>query len=104
MFIFFYTIFALLFAFLDTVLDGAQSIEEAIDLKGGSLVFALTMLIPSVSVTVRRIHDTDRSGWWTLISLVPVVGIFILLFFMVLNSDEGVNRFGGSAKFKPALE
>ena len=103
MFTLFYTIFVLVVAFLDSMLGSARSMEEALDLKGFfSFIYALAMLVPSISVAVRRLHDTNRSGWWILISLVPVVGIFMLLFFMVLNSDEGFNRFGSSPKFDPA--
>jgi uncharacterized membrane protein YhaH (DUF805 family) len=104
MFTLFYMIFVLVVAFLDSMLGSARSMEEALDLKGFfSFIYALAMLVPSISVAVRRLHDTNRSGWWLLISLVPVVGIFVLLFFMVLNSDEGFNRFGSSPKSEPAF-
>lgn len=49
------------------------------------LIYGLAVLIPSLSVTVRRLHDTDRSGRWILISLVPVVGWLSLLFFVGLE-------------------
>jgi len=47
------------------------------------------MLIPGIAVTVRRLHDTGRSGWWILISLVPVIGWIVLLVFMVLEATRG---------------
>jgi uncharacterized membrane protein YhaH (DUF805 family) len=43
---------------------------------------------------VRRLHDTDRSGWWLLIAFIPVVGILVLLYFYVSRGDAGQNRFG----------
>jgi uncharacterized membrane protein YhaH (DUF805 family) len=63
-----------------------------------TLVFLLAMLIPSLSVGVRRLHDTDRSGWWLLISLIPLVGAIILIVFAVQDSDPGENRFGSNPK------
>ena len=56
----------------------------------------LNSLPPFLCVTVRRLHDTGRSGWWTLTLLVPFVGWFVLLCFMVLEGDEGLNRYGPS--------
>lgn len=50
------------------------------------------------SVTVRRLHDTDRSAWWLLLSLIPLIGGLILLFFLVKKGSEGENRFGPDPK------
>ncbi|KAF1014009.1 MAG: Inner membrane protein YhaH [Stenotrophomonas maltophilia] len=61
-----------------------------------SVVMWLTFVLPSLAVTVRRLHDTDRSGWWLLLGLVPIVGV-VLLVFAVLPSTPGGNRFGVSA-------
>jgi uncharacterized membrane protein YhaH (DUF805 family) len=57
-------------------------------------VFLLATIIPSLSVTFRRLHDTDRSAWWILISLVPLIGSIALLVFYCLPSTPGPNRFG----------
>lgn len=63
---------------------------------GGALVgiFALAMFLPSIAVVVRRLHDIDRSGWWYFITFVPLVGPFVLLYFMVKRGDQGPNSFG----------
>jgi uncharacterized membrane protein YhaH (DUF805 family) len=50
--------------------------------------------IPGLSVQVRRLHDTDRSGWWMLIGLIPLVGAIALLVFNCLPGTDGSNRFG----------
>ncbi len=50
-----------------------------------TLIYGLAVLIPSLSVTIRRLHDTDRSGRWILISLVPITGWLSLLFFVGLE-------------------
>ncbi len=60
--------------------------------------FVLFSLLPFLCVTVRRLHDTGRSGWWILISLVPFIGWLMLLYFMVLDSEEGPNYYGPSPK------
>jgi len=58
------------------------------------LVFILVTFLPNLSVMVRRLHDTNRSGWWYWIALIPFIGIFILLYFLVSKGTEGDNDFG----------
>ncbi len=61
-------------------------------------LYSLAVLIPSLAVGVRRLHDTGRSGWWLLISLAPVVGSIVLLIFMVQDSQQGENQYGPNPK------
>ena len=61
------------------------------------LLFWLAVILPTIAVTVRRLHDTDHSGWWYWIALVPVIGGLWLLYFMVIGGTSGPNRFGGAA-------
>lgn len=56
-------------------------------------VAVLAILIPSIAIAVRRLHDTDRSGWWYLLSLIPIVSL-VLLFFYCQKGTAGLNRFG----------
>lgn len=67
-----------------------------VGLLGG--IYSLAVLIPSLAVSVRRLHDTDRSGWWLLIGFIPVIGFIVLLVFVVQDSDVGDNRFGPNPK------
>jgi len=60
-------------------------------------IYFLAILLPSIGVCVRRLHDTGRSGWWILIGLIPLVGL-VLLFFMVLDSTPGENEYGPNPK------
>ncbi|WP_366146615.1 DUF805 domain-containing protein [uncultured Pseudokineococcus sp.] len=62
-----------------------------------SLALTLALLLPSLAVTVRRLHDIDRTGWWILIALIPIIGWIVLLVFHVSDSDSD-NRFGISPK------
>ena len=57
-------------------------------------LYWLAVLLPSIAVTVRRLHDTDRSGWWILIEFVPLVGPLVLIWFLVTPGTTGPNRFG----------
>jgi len=61
-------------------------------------IFSLAVLVPSIAVTVRRLHDTNRSGWWTLLAMVPLIGVIVLLVFMAADSVPGTNRFGPNPK------
>jgi len=61
-------------------------------------LYMLGVLLPSLGVAVRRLHDTGRSGWWLLISLVPVVGAIVILIFTVLDSKPETNQYGPSPK------
>lgn len=94
-FILFNVIFLLILATIDQAL-GLLDPEVGIGPLSG--LYSLAVLIPSIAVGVRRLHDTERSGWWLLIALVPLVGGIILLIFMVLDSTPGSNRFGANPK------
>ena len=59
-----------------------------------ALLYSLAVLVPSLAVGVRRLHDTGRSGWWLAIVLVPFVGAIVLIVFYVLESQPGTNRWG----------
>jgi uncharacterized membrane protein YhaH (DUF805 family) len=94
MFVLFNIIVSVVLHILDRVLGTAS--EAGGGLLGG--IYALAVLIPSIAVTVRRLHDTGRSGWWILIVLVPLVGWIVLLVFMVLDSQPGSNEYGPNPK------
>ena len=63
-----------------------------------SMLYSLGVLIPSIAVSVRRLHDTDRSGWWLLIGLVPLIGAIVLLVFMFQDSKPDENQYGSNPK------
>jgi uncharacterized membrane protein YhaH (DUF805 family) len=68
---------------------------------GGGLlsgIYGLAVLLPTLAVQFRRLHDTDRSAWWILIWLIPLVGWIILLVFNVLPGTQGPNRYGPDPK------
>lgn len=61
-------------------------------------LFVLAILIPSLAVQARRLHDTNRTGWWILIGLIPVVGWIVLIVFYVFDSTPGDNKYGPNPK------
>jgi uncharacterized membrane protein YhaH (DUF805 family) len=61
-------------------------------------IYGLAVLIPTLALTVRRLHDIDRSGWWILIGLVPLIGAIVLLVFAVMEGTPGSNRYGPNPK------
>ena len=57
-------------------------------------IYGLAVLLPSIGVSIRRLHDTNRTGWWLLIGLVPLFGWIVLLIFYIQRSDPGDNKYG----------
>ncbi len=62
-------------------------------------VYALGVILPSLAVTVRRLHDMGKSGWMLLIGLIPFVGLIILLVFYFTDGEPGANQYGPSPKY-----
>jgi len=57
-------------------------------------IYTLAVLLPSIGVGIRRLHDTNRTGWWLLVSLVPLVGWIWIIVLLALAGDDGPNRYG----------
>ncbi len=62
-------------------------------------IWSLATLIPSLALSIRRLHDIGKSAWWLLISLIPLVGGIILLVFTCKDSEPGANQWGPSPKY-----
>jgi uncharacterized membrane protein YhaH (DUF805 family) len=61
-------------------------------------LYTLGVFLPALAVLVRRLHDTNRSGWWVLISFLPLIGVLVLLFFSLQEGQPGENQYGFSPK------
>jgi uncharacterized membrane protein YhaH (DUF805 family) len=59
-----------------------------------SSLVSLALLLPGLGVLVRRLHDTDRSGWWVLLGLIPLIGLIVLIVWCCKRGTLGPNRFG----------
>lgn len=78
---------------LDIVFFGYQP-EDPTAIPVLVLVGLAAILLPMLAAAIRRLHDTDRSGWWYLIAFIPVIGGIVLLVFLILKGTVGPNRFG----------
>ena len=114
MFVLFVAVAMVLLTFVDAALglgtseryanSGPMGFAVGFNNSGGLLtaIFALGVLVPGIAVGVRRLHDTDRSGWWLLIGLIPVIGTIVLLVFLISGGTRGTNRFGPDPLEAPA--
>ena len=93
-----FTLFNLIAAILIAVIDNVLGTTTATGIGMLGLLYALAILLPGLAVSVRRLHDTGRSGWWLLIALVPLLGAIVLLVFMVLDGNRGSNEYGPDPK------
>ncbi|MEO3773538.1 DUF805 domain-containing protein [Micromonospora sp. B9E7] len=94
-----FALFTLLVSIVAAILDSALGLTfEGSSTGFIGLIASLALLLPGLAVAVRRLHDTDRTGWWLLIGLVPLVGAIVLIVFFVMDSTPGPNRFGPSPK------
>jgi uncharacterized membrane protein YhaH (DUF805 family) len=107
MWVLFVWIVAFVVALFDTLLGYGGTSVSTLDGAGlnwssygwtsnGPLVpiWSLITLIPGLAVSVRRLHDLDKSGWWLLLLLVPMIGVIVLIVFWAIEGTRGQNRFG----------
>lgn len=99
---YFFLMYLLIFVLLAIVdgITGSFSAKSGVGLLSG--VFALAMLLPSLAVGVRRLHDIGRSGWWLLIAFVPLIGGIVLLLFAVKVGTPGDNEYGAAPELEAA--
>ena len=77
-----------------------QLVDNAVG-TGGILggLYGLAVLLPSMGVGIRRLHDTDRSGWWLLLIFIPIIGWIALIYFYAQDSQVDPNQYGPSPKY-----
>lgn len=100
-FILFVFIISIILSLVDTLLiNPALGMAPAEAAKSGLLapIFALAVLLPKIAVAVRRLHDIGKSGWWYLIILIPIIGVLVLIYFWVQDSQVGENMYGPNPK------
>lgn len=94
-FVLFYFLIALALNFLD-MMAGTMYGTAEIGLFSG--LFGLAMVVPSLSVGVRRLHDIGKSGWWLLLGIIPLIGGIILIVWACRDSAPGTNAYGPNPK------
>ena len=94
MFFLFNIIIAILLGIIEVVIGISPDADESILAN----IYSLAILLPSLAVSVRRLHDIGRSGWWLLIGLIPLIGAIVLLVFAVQDGQPGPNQYGPNPK------
>lgn len=95
----FFVLFNMIISFALTFIDaftGTLNAELGLGLLSGA--YGLAVLVPSIAVGFRRIHDTGRSAWWFLLLLIPLIGIIVILIFLLQDSQKEENQYGLSPK------
>jgi len=93
-----FQLFAFIFAILLVIIDGITGSLDPISGFGlFSGIFTLALIIPTIFVSVRRLHDTGRSGWWYFALLIPLLGLIVLIF-CCFDSDSEENKYGENPK------
>ena len=92
MFVLFNFIIAVVLGLVSSLLGGRGVLQN---------LYGLAVLVPTIAVSVRRLHDTGRSGKWFLLALIPIVGL-ILIAYYVQDSAEGQNEYGPNPKLAAA--
>lgn len=86
---------SLILMFIDTL---TNTFNPDIGIGTLGFIYGIAVIIPSIAVSIRRLHDTSRSGWWLLLLLIPLIGAIVVLIFMVLDSTPGDNEYGPNPK------
>ena len=80
------------------LIDGAMGTLGSSGFGLLSGIYALAVFLPSLAVSIRRLHDIDHTGWWVLIALIPLIGAIVLLIFYLRDGTSGDNHYGASPK------
>ena len=94
-FVLFNVIISVILAVIDGV-TGSFNPELGIGLLSG--IYTLAVILPSLAVSFRRLHDTNRSGWWLLLLLVPLIGPIVIIVFMATDTSPEENQYGVNPK------
>jgi uncharacterized membrane protein YhaH (DUF805 family) len=95
-------LFNIIIGFFLGLIEGVAGIAPEGDPSVVGALFMLAVLLPTLAVGVRRLHDTDRSGWWMLLALVPIIGAIVLFGFTIQDSQPGENQYGPNPKAEVA--
>lgn len=95
----YWALFQILVGFVLIGIDYSVGLIVLDDMGILTTLFSLVVLVPNIAVTVRRLHDIGRSGWWYWIYFVPILGFIVLLVFCVTDSKPEENEYGPSPKY-----
>jgi uncharacterized membrane protein YhaH (DUF805 family) len=84
----YFTLFYVLASIIGNILDAA------IEVPVFAAIVTVAFILPSLAAGARRLHDTGRSGWWLLLSFVPLIGVIVLIIWLATKSHQGANKYG----------
>ena len=90
----YFTLVNIIVAIVLSIIDGILGTGSFL-----GAIYSLGVLLPGIGVAIRRLHDTDKSGWWLLLGLLPIIGVLILLVFYLQDGTQGPNKYGPSPKY-----
>lgn len=95
-----FVVFNIVVSFVAQLIDGVLGLTGMVFNTYGplTLLAMLALIVPGIACAIRRLHDQDKSGWWLLIALIPVIGGIVLLVFMFLEGTKGDNQYGPDPK------
>jgi uncharacterized membrane protein YhaH (DUF805 family) len=93
-----FTLVSVIIAIVLAVLDNLLGLAVIPGTGVLGLIYSLAVLLPSLGVSIRRLHDTGRTGWWLLIGLIPLVGAIVLIVFLATPGAVGSNSYGPDPK------
>jgi uncharacterized membrane protein YhaH (DUF805 family) len=93
-----FVLFNIIAGILANVVDNVFGLSGQSGYGPLSGLYTLAVFLPGLALAVRRLHDTDRTGWWMLIGLIPLIGWIVLLVFFVQDSQPGTNQYGPNPK------
>ncbi len=95
-----FILFNMIFALVATILDNLLGLKFTPKIPYGFiyLIYALVTFIPGLAVMVRRLHDVDKSGWWFLIGLIPIIGTIWIIVLLATDGTPGTNQYGVNPK------
>ena len=88
-----------MFALINFIISAiVGAITKMIGFESLSFLYSIAVLVPSLALGARRLHDTNRSGWWQLLSFIPIIGWIVLIIWYATEGDSGSNQFGENPK------
>lgn len=90
-FVLFHVIFVIVALILDTVMGSSLAGTPYGMIY---LLYVLVTFLPGLALTVRRLHDTEKTGWWVLISIIPIIGSIWLIVYLATEGTKGENKYG----------
>ena len=93
-----FTLFNIIFIIVATVLDNVLGLATEAGIGVFYTLYLLAIIVPSLAVAVRRLHDVGKSGWMILVGLIPIIGSIWLLVLYVTDSQQGDNQWGAYPK------